>query len=397
MDEKSSQQGQNVYAIIFTVIAVLALIGLVLMLFLRVQADDTGQQVATASAPSIDSATLYDLADEVGGIENAGTDTILSSYVTGDTTEVNPAIMTENSQNHLWFEFDASDQDGCEEIDEAIDYTMAMRRQEAAACVAAGDKDAASCYPVEPTTSFDFGSTCTGPGDYDLSVAVNPYADGPLDFGMYYFAEPTDAGTVFESVKWEVFTDLTDESASLLNTSATVTFEVNSLNALDVDALIDYGTVLVGSLPSTTEQVVTFINTGNRAMDIDFLADGDLVCDGSGSNNIPADNVYIGSLPAFANGQEGGTEENVFASGNQALAYQELDASAADDVYADENEISANVGTAVWDTLGIGGAVDTLAGTQSAFTHIYVQDSGQTGNISGTCSNIVTFSADLAG
>lgn len=392
MDEKSSQQGQNVYAIIFTVIAVLALIGLVLMLFLRVQADDTDQTVTTASAPVVEAMTVYDLLDEVTGVSDAGGDTFITGYTEGGGVSLttNDVVPTENAQNNLWTAITASDQDGCEEIDDPTNYA-GQYRLEGILCDEA-NKDGTFCYPLDSDAdTFDITGCTPGGADKDVEVEVNPFQVGDgLDSGIYYFAMPTDAGSPSELLTWEADFEVIDSSASTLSEQIVLDFELASLTALDVDATIDYGTVQVAALPSTTEQSITFQNTGNRVIDMDFLADGDLVCDGTASNNIPAGNAVIGADVSFLGSEEAGTEENIFTAGG---TYQELDANASDDGYADENEFSAGLATAFWDPVGTGGTV--VPSEIPAYTQLFVQDAGLTGNISGTCSNTITFSADL--
>jgi Flp pilus assembly CpaE family ATPase len=95
-----------------------------------------------------------------------------------------------------------------------------------------------------------------------------------------YFADPTDTGAPQVATTWTGRVIVTDDDASA-SSAVTDTVEMGSLIALDVTSSIAYGTIALGA--TSSEQTTTITNAGNRAMDAEVSADGDMTCTTVGS------------------------------------------------------------------------------------------------------------------
>lgn len=164
---------------------------------------------------------------------------------------------------------------------------------------------------------------------------------------MQYYAEPTDTGSPNAGKQWLATVTVTDQSnnqGSLTDTG----FQVQSLNAVDATASINYGALVFGTLSS--KESVTFTNKGNRALDATVVSNGPMVCQ---SGSIPSENTHM-SVNANA-------------------------------PYAQMSPVSASTPL----SLGLNLAKRTTAGdpTSAAYAQLQMTSGGQ----NGTCSNILTF------
>ncbi len=136
--------------------------------------------------------------------------------------------------------------------------------------------------------------TLTWPSACARSNESGNMADFTCTFSVYFYAEPTDAGT-YAAENWVCRMLPSDGQGA--GTADTDTIEMDTLTALDVSASINYGSLSPNS-NSTGTRTATITNTGNRA--IDFSVSGSaLNCDIRGS-------ILVGnqeySLSAFSYG-----------------------------------------------------------------------------------------------
>jgi hypothetical protein len=92
---------------------------------------------------------------------------------------------------------------------------------------------------------------------------------------MYFFADPTNAGSSFSDDEWVVSVIASDSiwqdvSSNSYDDNDEADIEVNELLALEVTVgnPIDYDVVMAGLDTGGTNQTVTIKNTGNRGMDV---------------------------------------------------------------------------------------------------------------------------------
>jgi hypothetical protein len=114
------------------------------------------------------------------------------------------------------------------------------------------------CYQIS-TSSCSFLS-CSG-----NSCTVSCSAD------MYYFADPTDVGSVFAAQDWRAVLDVWDSSQS--HDTASSSQDVYTLRALTVPSLLDFGGVTVGQDTGATNATTSVINSGNVVLDLDLGGD----------------------------------------------------------------------------------------------------------------------------
>lgn len=234
-DVSTSASGGNssthlLYGALFTAIAIVALVALVV---LRSQTDTSSTSTTVGNAaPTLDSVVT---STTQGGVDVAA------------------VTLTENTNTTTWFRATATDNNGCEQIDAASNYTGKVYRTNVtggASCTA----DNNDCYTLGSITVV--AASCAA-GGADLSAQ----ADGNV--ALAHYTDPTDAGAPQAATNWTASVTVTDDaSAAATGTDA---FEVSSLIALDVTGTIPYGSIALGA--TSTQQATTVTNTGNRNMD----------------------------------------------------------------------------------------------------------------------------------
>jgi hypothetical protein len=88
---------------------------------------------------------------------------------------------------------------------------------------------------------------------------------------MYYFADPTDFGSLFASEDWVALIDVWD--TSIAHDTASSSQEVYTLKALTVPLTLGYGSVTVGSDTGSANATTSVVNTGNSLIDLDLGGD----------------------------------------------------------------------------------------------------------------------------
>jgi hypothetical protein len=143
------------------------------------------------------------------------------------------------------------------------------------------------------------------------------------------------------------------DSGSLSGNAVSSTSEVSSLISLNVTASIAYGSLALGDT-SAADQTVTITNTGNRNMDADVKADGNMACTGVGS--ITVGQVKYSLSGGFTYASAGTAMTTSDANVNNSTAQRTNDASAS---------------------------------TTAVYFKIQIPTTG----VAGTCSNTLTFTA----
>ena len=123
-----------------------------------------------------------------------------------------------------------------------------------------------------------YRSTCTFTNCSGNSCTASCYAD------IYYFADPTDAGSTYSGQQWYAYLEARDTSAGY-GFATTPSVEVNSLRAIDVTGPISYGSIAVSGNTGATNASSSVKNQGNMIIDLQISGTG--LSDG-GSSLIPA-------------------------------------------------------------------------------------------------------------
>lgn len=139
-----------------------------------------------------------------------------------------------------------------------------------AACTA----DNNDCY-----ISTTANNKCSFTNCVDNSCTVSCYAD------IYFHADPTDAGSIFEGQDWQAFIEVEDASAGYDFASA-LGVELGTLRAIDTFGTIDYGALAVNDDTGSYNASTSILNEGN--VEINLEIQGTDLIDGYGSA-IPAD------------------------------------------------------------------------------------------------------------
>ena len=244
-------------------------------------------------------------------------DTITTAITSGGSDQSSISLV-ENSTKTVYIHGSASDVDGCIEIDAIGQWTVKAFREnmtDQQNCTA--DKN--NCYSAT-SGSID---NCSGGADTDLDY------EGSMN--IQYYADATDAGSSYSSEVWVSFVKVIDDTSKAGYT--TDTWEMSSLIALNVTSSINYGTIALGA--DSAEQTITFTNTGNRDIDADQTATGNMTCTGPGSSGIAVGAAHISATQGFTYGTGDQALTTTATTVNMSLAQRTDDATpSTDDWYA---------------------------------------------------------------
>jgi hypothetical protein len=211
-------------------------------------------------------------------------DTVVISSSSGAGHE-STLVLVENTTKRFYIHGAASDADGCEEIDTATNWTVSFYKSNVsggASCTPSNN----DCYQPDESSALTFAN-CTGAEDQTI--------DYEATVDVYYYADPTDTGSPDVDSDWSAtVTSLDDLSAS---GTLTATTEMASLIALNITSSINYGEVALGG--TSSEQSISITNTGNRTIDVDQTADGDMSCT---IGSISVGNVHYSTATGFTYG-----------------------------------------------------------------------------------------------
>ncbi|MBI2035114.1 MAG: hypothetical protein HYT12_00320 [Candidatus Liptonbacteria bacterium] len=160
-------------------------------------------------------------------------------------------IVIENSSTSINLTATITDDNGFADIASA---TGTIYRSGVGAGCSADDNN---CYPVSGCTlSGCSGNSCTA------TCSAN----------IWYHADPTDAGP-FSGQSWRGSITGTDAASATHVSSTASGVQLNTLSALQVTAVINYGSLDPGANTEATTQTAVVTNTGNSAIDIDLSGD----------------------------------------------------------------------------------------------------------------------------
>jgi hypothetical protein len=322
MANKSNNKGGGhfspnvIYGIIFVVISVIGLVALSVVLSRADTVSQTGS--VTNDDPSIDSITISE-----------------SSLGSADSS----LTLTENANKTIYVHGTATDNNGCEDIDDTASATWGARLYRTGVgnnCTASDN----NCYTITPANEDITGCSA---GGSDLNVVYE------FDFDLKYFADATDAGSSpdFSSSEWTAGVKVTDNNNGDSN-FATTTAEVATLKALNVTSDKSYGEVALGA--TSAEQTLTITNTGNDD-DLDPTIE-----------QASTWSCTIGTIP----------QDQLHWSDTSSFAY--ADATSVTSSAVDLNDASIEKGA---------------GGTHEIYTQLYISTTG----VGGSCTSTLTFTA----
>ncbi len=239
--------------VLFTLIALVAVVAL---LRLKSLADTATQTVGAESGPPL-----------VDSVE-----------VTDDTSHADVTLdgftPCEGTTCPIRVDFHVSDPNGCMDIS---NVTVGLS---VTALGLGVQQTGNNTYVTDPIPLASL-TNCTGAEDLS--------ADGTVVFDIQNYVDPTDTGSPYEGLNWYAEVIVTDVGESPSDPYQ-VYYTVNSLNAFSTAASIDYGTVSLGA--NSVEQTIAFANTGNRTVNTNIRALGDMTSNLPGYADIPAGNAH---------------------------------------------------------------------------------------------------------
>lgn len=144
-----------------------------------------------------------------------------------------------------------------------------------------GCLDVTSASAVLYRTSVGVGASDNNLNHYSIACTRGSDCSGALDntvtytcsFDLYWYADPTDAGSAYESDQWEVQITPSDDQGT--GTEDNDSRELNTLTAFSLlDSSISFGTLDLGGNTTNTNQETRLENHGNEQLDINVRGYG---------------------------------------------------------------------------------------------------------------------------
>lgn len=279
-DLKQKQLSQESIHIIYGVLFVLLAIGALVALMLMRSYTDTSSQSSgvTNSVPTFNTVKVDSASDQ---LDPWNTESATISFV------------NENATNTIYVHGQVTDNNGCTEVKKAnAAWTLAVYRTNVAsgASCTANNND---CYQYNTAQAEAIMSedTCTEDGT-DVTQQFE------FAVPLQYYADPTSASApTFSATDWSVAVWVTDSAGGAQSSTGTDTFEIATLNALNVGATVDFSddsggsTLALGFSPTATQETpLTITNTGNNTIDV--LLSGTALDCAVGYADIPVANSH---------------------------------------------------------------------------------------------------------
>ncbi|MBL8014734.1 MAG: hypothetical protein JNK26_00920 [Candidatus Doudnabacteria bacterium] len=213
---------------------------------------------------------------------------VVSSVAVNSGSDI---TLTEGTTTNVLVRATVTDNNSCSDLS-AVESSLYRSGVGYTACDNNAEDNDNNCYAVISCSVVSSGNTCGGStdasADYDCTVSVQ------------YFADPTDASTLFPSETWKGTVKATDNNSATHNAELSTGVELLSLVAYDVTAAISYGTLAVGGSNDPLDKTTTVTATGNVGLDVEVSGTNMT----SGANNITVDNqkYATASSTAYASG-----------------------------------------------------------------------------------------------
>lgn len=162
-----------------------------------------------------------------------------------------PIILVPNTTTAIDVFVEVADNNGCTDIQNGT-TTILVYRSGVSSSTCLTTQNNLNCYIA---TAFSVSSTCT-------LRSVNT----TTTFGIYYFAEPTDASnSLYSSQNW-LATVIFKDQGNATTSADSAGVELNSMTALELStSSIDYGTLNSSSTTGFVNEVEGIINAGNTS------------------------------------------------------------------------------------------------------------------------------------
>jgi hypothetical protein len=159
-------------------------------------------------------------------------------------------------------------------------------------CDSGPESDANNCYALV-SCSVGGGNSCDGSSDASASYTCT--------VNVQYYADPTDANTIYSAENWLASVIATDDDAASSDTEVAAGVEMNSLVAMDITSAINYGNLSVGQKNDPLDKVTVVTATGNVGLDEELSGD-DMDNGGTGTIDVAYQKYALASSTAYASG-----------------------------------------------------------------------------------------------
>lgn len=199
--------------------------------------------------------------------------------------------LTEGTTTNITLAGTVTDNNSCQDVT-AVESSLYRSGVGYAACDTNGEDNDNNCYAVITCSVVGAGNTCDSSSDasadYTCTVAVR------------YFADPTDASTIYPTETWKDTLKATDDDAATDDTEVTTGVEILSLVGYDVSATIGYGNLSVGQKNDPLDKTTTVTATGNVGLDQELS--GTDMTSGGDSIGVAFQKYALATSTAYASG-----------------------------------------------------------------------------------------------
>ncbi len=241
LNRRGESQAHVVYAVTFTIIAVVALVGLIMM---NTEADDSGQSATISNAaPTLSGSVLF--------------------YIPGGETDIQGDAKLQTPTEGTWTTYGVSgtvsDNNGCADYNaDTTSSKWGLKIYRVATGTTAND--GGNCSSSNASCLIDtYQHIGLGPCTSSVSQTFNWAVDLP-----YYLQPSIGTNAPASTDTWVARVSIKDASNAEV-TGVTAGFEINELNALAVTPTTDYGTLALGG--TSASQTIALTNTGNLVQD----------------------------------------------------------------------------------------------------------------------------------
>lgn len=195
--------------------------------------------------------------------------------------KISTFVPTENANGFIYIYGTVNDGNGCEDLLNIDRWALTLYRSsttDADSCIS----DPRSCYHAKSDSMLTL-SNCNGISD----TYINYQWRVPLAHNI----DATDKG-MYEKDDWRVNMSVSDVEGG--RADSVESFEVATLRAITVNALVDYGSLESGM--ESQEKNILITNSGNESVDIEVRVDGDMICE---VGRIASSNTHLSLAKGF--------------------------------------------------------------------------------------------------
>jgi hypothetical protein len=226
-------------------------------------------EIPIPTAAGANNAYVY-IFDNHGMPSTSGTQGSASNYSVNNVAPVISSVtlnggldinLTENTTTPIILTATVTDNNSCTDI-ASVEANLYRSGIGAGLCNAGGHTNGNNCYPVITCSVVTEGNTCGGAGDASAGYTCT--------VNVQYFADPTDAATLYSAENWLNTIVAVDDGALSDDVEVSSGVQMLSLVGMDVAESIEYGAMSAGQVTDPLSIPMTVTATGNVGLNTEL-------------------------------------------------------------------------------------------------------------------------------